>query len=997
MIRFYCLFFCWLCCDFLAAQTPGYIHFGIEDGLPSNLVYCTLQDRQGYIWFGTDKGLVRFDGERFKTYGIADGLPDSEVLNLYEDLRGRLWLSCFRQKPAFRSQGRFFTEVNTPMFRNIQNWNTGYQFFETPDSTLWIATGNLYQLPLRQEKISHVYPTTSADMLWQTEGKLLALYGGSVSVLEEGADHFRLLQEFPFQRYPKFAAVRNFVLYSFADKTRLFEFADNTLQLRDSIPFFFQKICTDRDGRFWGCLPGKGVVCFDNQSGNLSNPVWYLPGRKVTNFYEDRQGNYWFMTSNEGVFLMPRKSAVTWKDTDGLTSKNILSIAMDATGKLLAGDDQGNVHLFSGGKWLNKIALGNPDGINFVRQVGIEPSGQCWAVTDEGFHFFKKNSLSSVHQQRLPKGELNDIAPKAITKVGDQYWLATNIGIGLLEAHDNLAFTPSSRFMGRATTIAADAEGFVWKGSTEGLFSSVDSFAINWSEQFALLKNRIVAIEPDGKGRLWVISPEHGLLLVQVTGGQVQSVSALNPLLKRPIQDIKNLHIDASGELWLATNRGVFHIDHQRFVSNFTTLHGLASNEVNDVFIHRDTLWAATAGGLSMFVLKKSEPAQDFYTALTTFQFQTRDSLHTYDFPSQNTHPHSILLPYDARLPVAFFASLYRSNGDELYFRHERQELLLPFPWYTFSNLWGWLSNSTDTLNLDASQLNLGTALPPGRYRFITTALSLDGRSSMPVEWEVVALPHWTQTLWLWLFGFIAGGYWLWRFYRLRTLFLTMQSSISQLKLQALRAQINPHFVGNSINAIQKFFYPPDPEKASEYIHLFTTLLRKTLIQSEKDFITLSEEVEYDREYLQMIQLRYIGQFEFDIIADALLPPETPFPAMFLQPILENATIHGLSKKGISVLKLHFTIKENLLICTVTDNGVGIKELQRRKQATYTNRPSKGIEILTNKARMLNHLYHIDLTLQWTDLSESSNFPEEHGTQVSLSFDLNKAKKHLIK
>ena len=65
--------------NLLAAQMPAYLHYTVQDGLPSNLVYCGLQDRRGLLWFGTDKGLACFDGSRFRIYSMADGLPDPEI------------------------------------------------------------------------------------------------------------------------------------------------------------------------------------------------------------------------------------------------------------------------------------------------------------------------------------------------------------------------------------------------------------------------------------------------------------------------------------------------------------------------------------------------------------------------------------------------------------------------------------------------------------------------------------------------------------------------------------------------------------------------------------------------------------------------------------------------------------------------------------------------------------------------------------------------------
>jgi LytS/YehU family sensor histidine kinase len=105
---------------------------------------------------------------------------------------------------------------------------------------------------------------------------------------------------------------------------------------------------------------------------------------------------------------------------------------------------------------------------------------------------------------------------------------------------------------------------------------------------------------------------------------------------------------------------------------------------------------------------------------------------------------------------------------------------------------------------------------------------------------------------------------------------------------------------------------------------------------------------------------------------------------MLLQPMLENATIHGLAQEGESYIELQFVLEENLLRCTLTDNGLGYKETQRIKQQSGLKRPSKGLELLSRKIEALNRLHHLDLQLEMQDLSELD--ASAHGTRVVLTF-----------
>ncbi len=195
---------------------------------------------------------------------------------------------------------------------------------------------------------------------------------------------------------------------------------------------------------------------------------------------------------------------------------------------------------------------------------------------------------------------------------------------------------------------------------------------------------------------------------------------------------------------------------------------------------------------------------------------------------------------------------------------------------------------------------------------------------------------------------------------------------------------MNPHFIGNSINAIQQFFYPPDPVLASEYISLFTRLLRRTLLYSEQTFITFEDELAYDNDYLSMVKLRFGDRFRFDISGTASIPPSTGFPSMLLQPLLENATLHGLAPDGDSVLHLDFCLEGEQLVCTITDNGVGLKEVRERQKAGGIDRVSKGLELLLQKVQTLNRRYDLGLQLGLHDLSDD-NIPGR-GTRVTVRF-----------
>src|SRR4051812_47095116 len=87
------IFIALLCIHYSYAQEYSYTQYNIKEGLAGSTVYCSVQDKDGFMWFGTETGLSRFDGTSFKNYTTADGLTDNEILKMFCDSKGRLWLS----------------------------------------------------------------------------------------------------------------------------------------------------------------------------------------------------------------------------------------------------------------------------------------------------------------------------------------------------------------------------------------------------------------------------------------------------------------------------------------------------------------------------------------------------------------------------------------------------------------------------------------------------------------------------------------------------------------------------------------------------------------------------------------------------------------------------------------------------------------------------------------------------------------------------------------
>ncbi|HEY1044841.1 MAG TPA: two-component regulator propeller domain-containing protein, partial [Bacteroidia bacterium] len=113
-------------------QTPLLQHYTIQDGLPSNKVYCAIRDRRGFAWLATDNGLVRFDGSSFKIYTVKDGLPDNDVFTVFEDNKGKVWVLTSKQTPCFFLDDKLYTAANDTFLAKYFNDPDRYRFTVNP-------------------------------------------------------------------------------------------------------------------------------------------------------------------------------------------------------------------------------------------------------------------------------------------------------------------------------------------------------------------------------------------------------------------------------------------------------------------------------------------------------------------------------------------------------------------------------------------------------------------------------------------------------------------------------------------------------------------------------------------------------------------------------------------------------------------------------------------------------------------------------------------------
>lgn len=970
-----CLFAC-----LLPGQTPSYVHFGIQEGLPSNLIYCCARDNNGLMWFGTDKGLVCYDGIRFHTFGIQEGLPDFEVLNLYQDRSGRMWISCFSQRPCYMQNGKIITEREDPKLSKLEFKTGRHVVFEDIDSSIWFSDLAYFNYRFKNQTVEK-NPMVRYLIWMEREGNDRIIYSQEKIIRVNSAGQQTELFKFNDQvnrlvGIQSVSIAGQYVLFGFDGAMCILERHGDVVKMIGQNRQTGGKPYTDRKGNFWVSSYRKGAIRFKPEDFNHpENWETFLPGAKVNAVFEDPTGSLWFCTATEGIYMLPANPAVTYSQAQGFYSNNITALGIGSRQEILAGDDQGNLYTLEDGT-MSALSLGSLDGHNRVRKIIPVGPNECWVGADEGIYFKSSAGLRHYNLQSTVK----DIEFR-----GRHLWFASSARLGYLDLNDQ---TEHYYQFERFTALCKDPSDNIWAGAMDGLYSLQDSFQYNWGNTFPMLKTRILQIKTDGKNYLWAATSDNGLVRIGIEQGRVISVEVANSYLEKPIQYIQSIFMESERSVWLAGNEGLFVLNDQWRPLRYDTYDGLINNDVNALVVQGDSLWAGTPAGLCLLTRESVQIDPSFPTFIVGIQFTTAQKRMNVHFFANLAGEKAFTLPGEARLiSLNLAAPAYRARG-KLNFRCLKTRM---FPrWYHFTfrdlaALFSERSQRTDTTWTESGQLNFGINLPPGRYRIDVRAFT--GRGIQSMASDVIYLnmpPQFYENIWFWLLVFASILLIIRRESRSRMEMSRLKAAASELQLQALKAQINPHLIGNSINAIQQFFYPPDPLGASKYIELFTRLLRRTMMYSERNFIPFGEEIDYIQDYLEMISLRFGPRFSYDIIGADQLSPDSAFPAMLLQPLLENATMHGLATDGVSRLSIAFTKRENHVYCRITDNGAGYKFRQEQKRLKGLSRPSKGLAILKQKIDTLNRLYNLNLELDIEDLSDHT--PPASGTVASIRF-----------
>jgi len=290
------------------------------------------------------------------------------------------------------------------------------------------------------------------------------------------------------------------------------------------------------------------------------------------------------------------------------------------------------------------------------------------------------------------------------------------------------------------------------------------------------------------------------------------------------------------------------------------------------------------------------------------------------------------------------------------------------------------------------------TELRGGQYKFYLKAADVTGLwSKHAVEIELNIDKYWYHTSWarglfLALLIFTIGYIYVNRLRRAvekEQIKTQYEKELAELKMQALTAQMNPHFIFNSLNSIDYYIIKNDTRKASQYLNRFSKLMRLILKNSRSNYVSLRDDLEALKLYLEIEALRFDHKFEYKIEVDEHIDLDyIKIPPMLVQPYVENAIWHGLlhqRENGKIIVKYAFDQTNEIIKCTIKDNGIGRKKSFELKSNNHQkdNRKSFGMNITKDKIEVINYLHELNAAVEVIDLYDQEDVSA--GTMVELN------------
>jgi ligand-binding sensor domain-containing protein/two-component sensor histidine kinase len=943
----------------------GYQSWQTDSGLPQNTVRAIVQTGDGYVWFGTEAGLVRFDSLDFLVFTpkSAPQLPSDLIYSLMEDSSGTLWIGTANGVATYRNgvfrafpdttgnsvwslfqdrEGRIWVSTSAGLSRldgsrfvdvpGIPPLDETTRMFEPLDGSLWLSTtGGLFHAAPGN-------PTyfTLAGRAAQIQALVLDRKGRTWAGTPTGVEICSL------SACNDFAPLANTNVHALAETAQgnIWIGTDNGLRFYDAtqpdkpLQSYSESdglssarvnlLFCDREGALWIGTSG-GIARLVSGKIESFTPREGFSSNAVLSIAEDRESNLWLGTESGGVDILRDRKFATYTAQDGISDDHILAVTQDRAGSIWLGTSGGGLDHASadaiGKNGFSVLTTANGLSSNIVLSIASAPNGDLWIGTPDGLDRMHSGQITVFTSS---DGLADDFVRSLYFDAQGTLWIGTRRGLSQFK---DGKFTTWTALDGLGSDLIGAmfqaGDGGMWIGTLGGLTHWSNGRFHNYSERDGLSNHIITALHQDPDGTLWIGTNGGGLN--RWRKGVFKAIPLGGAALPANIYSIL---ADDSGYLWFSSNDGIYRIDRDALnryadgsissvlVSSYGTSDGMKISEASSGGhpaawrMQNGTLWFATLKGVAAidpahFVINRVPPL------MTIEQFSVDDK------PQPVTGP--LKLPPGFRRFAFDYAALSFSAPNKIRFRYKLDG---------FDHQW---------IDAGSNRSAYYTNLLPGRYTFHVIACNNDGVwSASPASLAFELRPFFYQTLWLYLLLALAVllfAYciYLWRVRHVESRFNAVLAERNRIARE-IHDTLAQGFVAVSVQLqIVARTLSQSSEGAREHLNQAQELVRTGLDDARRAIWELrSQSAENQDLASQLIQMAERVTASTDIKTQVEvhgtyrpLPPHTESE---LLRIAQEAVTNVVRHAGATRIHIRSDYTRHRVTMTVTDNGCGFAD-----------------------------------------------------------------------
>ena len=936
------------------AQEPVFSHISIEQGIPSSEVYHSIEDSKGYMWFATDRGVAKYDGYEFEVFTTDDGLIENVVFSLFEDVKGRIWFVSYSMLLSYYYEGEIVpykyndiikkssqigSQVSSFIVDDMDNVHIGTNFL---GKITILSNGSVQNNTLESVK-------TKRGVHFSEMKNLSFHYGIKASKKNSKLNATRKYTEFNFYvndtdaKTIRLKNTNNQTMIKIANSSgtsSFFSFSGSIYNFNEKgeVKLFYESdskiiylfetessiyVGTYKDG---GYRLNKETRTIDFE---------FLKNLSVSSINEDNEQGYWITTLENGIYYTPNLYNFTLNSNNFGDEKYIAYVTGNKQDEVIVATRDNNVFLFKDENLLYSTTFSSNNHTQ-ISSLIYDSIKQQYVIAGKNIKVYKNGVLETLYEQVSTR----DIEYKS----SDTLLSCMRYLRGV--SRESIINYPGLK---GCQCVEKLTNGKILVGSMTGLHQLINDSVVFIGHSSELLQNRIVDIKEHAQVDYIIATRGDGLVIVE--GERVSNITTADGLASNQINSI---HVDLQNRIWVATNKGVSLINNINAVEikNISVKHGLLSNEINSIYISQNKAWIGTKKGLNIVDLKiLTQKSKTFPVIIKSIKTPNQEL-------TASKVSNYIKLDYNSSfIEIRFVALNYRSLGNIKYK-------------YRIKGLnENWIETNSNKVQLPS--------IPSGNYVFEVLASNEDGIwNANPTEIRLeISYPFW-QTWWFYFLNVIAVATLISSFYILRLRRIRERNrlnlEITNYREQAFKAQMNPHFIFNSLNSIQSFIIKNDKKESNRYLAKFAKLMRLILSNSQSNKVLLEDELLALQLYLELESVRFKNKLNFSIKVDSdINQGSTLIPTLIIQPYVENAIWHGvMHKKESGNVDVTIEKKGDSLVCSIQDDGIG--RLASEQMKIEKSHKSAGSSITEKRLKMIAVKHNHQFNLKITDLKDEN-------------------------